>query len=144
MARTPPGTRDAYGAFRAVPTRWMDNDAYGHLNNATYLSFIDTAVSLWQMDHGIQIQGPEAARFLVIETGIRYHSEMGFPDIIHAGLRLGHLGTSSLRFEVGLFRNDDTTASAEGFFAQVLVDDTNRPAPIPERLRTVFEALNPV
>lgn len=143
MPRTPPAQRTAYHAFRALPSRWMDNDEYGHLNNATYLSFIDTAVSLWQMEQGIEIRGANAARFLVIETGLRYHSEMGFPDIIHAGLRLGHIGTSSLRFEVGLFRNDDTTASAEGFFAQVLVDDTNRPTPIPDRLRSLFRSLNP-
>lgn len=142
MPRTPPRQRDAYQAFRALPTRWMDNDEYGHMNNATYLSFIDTAVSLWQMEQGIAIRGPAATRFLVIETGLRYHAELGFPDLVHAGLRIGHLGTSSLRFEVGLFRNDDTTASAEGFFAQVLVDDDNRPTPIPDPLRDIFKTLH--
>lgn len=139
MARTPPGTRSAYHGFREMPTRWMDNDEYGHMNNATYLSFVDTAVSLWQMDQGIAIRGPQAARFLVIETGVLYHAEAGFPDMIHAGLRIGHLGTSSVRFEVGLFRNDHDTACAEGFFAQVLVDDSHRPIPIPESFRAIFE-----
>ncbi len=141
MARTPPGSRAEYRAFRPLPTRWMDNDEYGHMNNATYLSLIDTAVSLWQLEQGIPIRGPEALRFLVVETGIRYHAEAGFPDLIHAGLRIGHLGTSSLRFEVGLFRNDDPAACAEGIFAQVLVGADSRPTPIPEPVRKLFAQL---
>ncbi|WGW04080.1 acyl-CoA thioesterase [Tropicibacter oceani] len=141
MSRPAPATRADYAAFRTLPTRWMDNDEYGHMNNAAYLSFIDTAVSLWQLDQGVQIRGPEALRFLVVETGVRYHSELGFPDIVHAGLRVGHLGRSSLRFEIGLFRNDDQTASAEGFFAQVLTGQNGRPMPIPDGPRAIFAGL---
>jgi acyl-CoA thioester hydrolase len=135
MTHIPPGTRADYRAFRALPTRWMDNDEYGHMNNATYLSFMDTAVSLWQMDNGIEIRGPQALRFLVVETGMRYHAEAGFPDLVHAGLRIGHLGRSSLRYEVGLFRNDDDSACAEGHFAQVLTGDDHRSTPIPDPVR---------
>ncbi|SMX38305.1 acyl-CoA thioesterase [Maliponia aquimaris] len=142
MSRPPPGTRADYRAFRTLPTRWMDNDEYGHMNNATYLSFFDTAISLWQLDSGIQIRGPEAMRLLTVETGCRYHAETGFPDLITAGLRVGHLGSSSVRFEVGLFRNDDTTASAEGFFTQVLTGDDGRPAPIPDMIRTRLAGLS--
>ena len=141
MTRTPPGTRADYLAFRTLPTRWMDNDEYGHMNNATYLSFFDTGISLWQMDNGINIRGPEALRLLTVEPGCRYHSETGFPDLIHAGLRIGHLGTSSVRFEVGLFRNDEDTASAEGFFTQVLTGDDGRPTPIPDTIRASFNTL---
>ncbi|MFZ7092186.1 acyl-CoA thioesterase [Primorskyibacter sp. 2E233] len=141
MSRPSPGTRKAYAAFHVLPTRWMDNDEYGHMNNATYLSLIDTAVSFWQLGQGLQIRGPEALRFLVVETGVRYHAEVGFPDVIHAGLRIGHLGNSSLRFEVGLFRNDEDTASAEGFFAQVLTGPDGRPTPIPEAARSIFAGL---
>ena len=141
MARPLPPTRAGYAAFRVLPTRWMDNDEYGHMNNATYLSFFDTGISLWQMDNGINTRGPEALRLLTVETGCRYHSETGFPDLIHAGLRIGHLGTSSVRFEVGLFRNDEDTASAEGFFTQVLTGDDGRPTPIPDTIRASFNTL---
>lgn len=142
MSRPPPGTRAEYRAFRTLPTRWMDNDEYGHMNNATYLSFFDTAISLWQLDNGIPIRGPEAMRLLTVETGCRYHAETGFPDLIHAGLRIGHLGTSSVRFEVGLFRNDEHSASAEGFFTQVLTGDDGRPTPIPGPIRARLSALS--
>ncbi|MDU8911377.1 thioesterase family protein [Aestuariicoccus sp. MJ-SS9] len=135
MARVPPGSRADYGFFRALPTRWRDNDEYGHLNNAVYLSLIDTALSLWQLDQGIEIRGPEAARFLVVESGCRFHAEAGFPDVLHAGLRVAHLGTSSFRTEVGLFVNDADTAAAEGFFAQVHVGPDGAPAPLPDDIR---------
>jgi acyl-CoA thioester hydrolase len=141
MTRTPPASRADYRAFRQMPTRWMDNDEYGHMNNATYLSFVDTAVSLWQMEQGIALRGTGASRFLVVETGLRYHAEAGFPDILHAGLRIGHLGTSSLRFEIGLFRNDSPTACTEAIFTQVLVDDSGRPTAIPQSLRRLFAPL---
>jgi acyl-CoA thioester hydrolase len=143
MSRPAPAKREAYHAFFAIPTRWKDNDEYGHMNNAEYLSFFDTAVSLWQMEQGLAIRGPQALRFLVVETGVRYHAEAGFPDMIHAGLRIGHLGRSSLRFEVGLFRNDETTACAEGIFAQVLTGADGRPTPIPDDIRAVFATLCP-
>lgn len=141
MAHPAPDIRSDYAAFRTLPTRWMDNDEYGHMNNATYLSLIDTAVSLWQLDQGLQIRGPDALRFLVVETGVRYHTEAGFPDIIHAGLRVAHLGRSSLRLEVGLFRNDEKSAAATGFFAQVLTDRQSRPMPIPDAARRIFETI---
>lgn len=141
MTRAAPGTRAEYRTFRALPTRWMDNDAYGHMNNATYLSLVDTAVSLWQMDKGLALTGADALRFLVVETGCRYHAEAGFPDTIHAGLRIGHLGRTSVRFEVGLFRNDDDSACTEAFFAQVLTGPDSRPEPIPDTVRAILETL---
>ncbi|WP_323766556.1 acyl-CoA thioesterase [Antarctobacter sp.] len=143
MTRPAPGTRADYRAFRTLPTRWMDNDEYGHMNNATYLSLFDTAISLWQMENGIPIRGPNAMRLLVVETGCRYHAEAGFPDTIHAGLRLGHIGTSSMRTEIGLFRNDENTACTEGFFTQVLTGAQGRPAPLPLPLRETLQALLP-
>lgn len=141
MARPAPGTRADYRAFRILPTRWQDNDAYGHLNNATYYALFDTAVSLWQMDQGIKILGPDALRFLVVESGCRYHAELAFPDILTAGLRIAHIGTSSFRYEIALFGNDNDTAGAEGFFTQVHVGADNRPAPLPEPIRTTLTTL---
>jgi len=140
--RAPPGQRADYTAFRALPTRWKDNDAYGHMNNAEYLSFFDTAVSLWQMAQGWPLTGPEALRFLVVETGCRYHTEAGFPDVLHAGLRVGHLGRTSLRYEVGLFRNDEALACTEGFFSQVLTGADGRPTAIPDWVRATLAPLD--
>lgn len=141
MPRGPAPVRAQYAAFRSLPTRWQDNDAYGHMNNATYYALFDTAVSLWQMDQGIRITGPDATRFLVVENGCTYLAEVGFPDLIHAGLRLGHLGRSSFRYEIALFRNDANTASATGFFAQVHVGADNRPAPLPDAIRNALSRL---
>lgn len=141
MARTQAPIRAAFRAFRTLPTRWADNDAYGHLNNATYFALFDTAVSLWQMEQGIVIDGPDPTRFLVVENGCTYFSEVGFPDILHAGLRLAHLGNSSFRSEIALFRNDDDTASAMGFFAQVHVDASGRPSPLPDSVRAALSSL---
>lgn len=142
-ARPAPGPRDAYRAFIPLQTRWADNDSYGHMNNASYLALFDTAVSLWQIENGIAITGPGAHRFLVVETGCRYHAELGFPDPVTAGLRVGHLGRSSLRFEIGLFRGQERTARAEGLFAQVLTGADGRPAPIPASLRATLGTLMP-
>ena len=140
MTRSPPGTRADYGALRPMQTRWIDNDAYGHMNNATYYALFDTAVTDWQRAQGLAVTGPDALRLLVVESGCRYHAEAGYPDTIHAGLRLGHLGRSSFRTEVGLFRNDEDIACAEGFFTQVHVGPDG-PAPMPEALRAALATL---
>ena len=135
MPRTAPPTRDMFKAFQALQTRWADNDEYGHLNNAVYPSLFDTAISQWQLENGINIRGADAARFLVVEIGVTYFAELAFPDSLTAGLRLAHLGRSSYRMEVGLFRGDDTVAATLGFFANVLTDGDGRPTPIPDDLR---------
>ncbi|MFW2542984.1 acyl-CoA thioesterase [Primorskyibacter sp. 2E107] len=141
MPRTAPGTRADYRAFVPLQTRWADNDEYGHMNNAAYLVLVDTAVSYWQMQQDIAIRGPWAHRFVVVETGMRFHAEMGFPDPVTAGLRIGHLGTSSFRFDIGLFRGEAETANAEGFFAMVLTGQDGKPRPLPDTLRTKFETI---
>ncbi|MBO6883804.1 MAG: acyl-CoA thioesterase [Marivita sp.] len=142
MPRTLPGTRAEYRAFRTLPTRWQDNDEYGHLNNATYYALFDTAVSLWQMEQGIEIRGPNATKFLVVESGCRYHAELGFPDILTAGIRIAHIGTSSFRYEVALFGNDSDIAGAEGFFTQVHVGDEGRPSPLSDEVRQTLSQLS--
>ena len=142
MVRTPPGTRADYRAFRTLPTRWQDNDEYGHLNNATYYALFDTAVSLWQIEQGIEIRGPNATKFLVVESGCRYHAELGFPDILTAGIRIAHIGTSSFRYEVALFGNDSDIAGAEGFFTQVHVGDEGRPTQLSDAVRQTLSQLS--
>ena len=142
MPRTPPGQRADYIFFDQLPTRWMDNDQYGHMNNVIHYSLIDTVVTNWQIKQGLFDESGAGIRFLVVESGCVYHAEAGYPDLIHAGLRVGHIGNSSWKYEVGLFRNDDSSAFAEGFFAQVYVDaTTGRPSALNRLFRSHLETL---
>jgi acyl-CoA thioester hydrolase len=137
--RPAPSKRDAYKVFRTIPTRWLDNDVYGHMNNSVHYTLFDTTVNCWLIENGLlDIHGGDRIG-LVVETGCRYFAEMGYPDTITSGLRVGKLGTSSVRYEIALFRNDDQRAAAEGFFIHVYVDRaTRRPNPIGDRLRTAL------
>ena len=142
--RPTPSTRGDYREFRTIHTRWMDNDMYGHMNNVVHYSLFDTAVNGWLIENGVL--DPHAGKNigLVVETGCRYFAEMAFPDIVTAGIRIARLGTSSVRYEIGLFRNDEDTASAEGFFVHVYVDAaTRRPAPVDDARREVLARLVP-
>ena len=140
--RPAPSSRADYRAFRAIATRWMDNDIYGHMNNVVHYSLFDTAVNGWLIEQGVlDIHGGDRIG-LVVETGCRYFAEMAFPDMITAGLRVARLGSSSVRYEVGLFRNDEETAAAEGFFVHVYVGRaTRRPAALAAPLRQALETI---
>jgi len=145
MAERPaPSTRGHYAAFRTITTRWMDNDIYGHMNNVVHYSLFDTAVNGWLIEKGVlDIRNGDQVG-LVVETGCRYFSEIAFPDTVTAGLRVARLGTSSVRYEVGLFRNEESQAAAEGFFVHVYVDSrTRRPKPLNTQLRAALETLTP-
>ncbi len=113
--RTAPSRRADYRTFRTIHTRWMDNDIYGHMNNVVHYSLFDTAVNGWLIEAGLLDLKAGMEVGLVVETGCRYHAEMMFPDVITAGIRVARIGSSSVRYEVGLFRNDEDTASAEAF-----------------------------
>lgn len=140
--RSPPSQRSDYRAFRLMPTRWMDNDVYGHMNNVVHYSLFDTAVNGWLVDSGQLDPRAGDCIGLVVETGCRYFSELAFPDLVTAGLRVGRIGTSSVRYEVGLFRNDAGVAAAEGFFVHVYVDrQTRRPRSLPDDFRQALAAL---
>ena len=142
MPRTPPATRKDYPVFYHLPTRWMDNDQYGHMNNVIHYSLIDTAVTNWQLEQSVFDLSGDKVRFLVVESGCLYHDEAGFPDLIHAGVRVGYIGNSSWRYEVGLFRNNDNNAFAEGFFAQVQVSaDDNAPLALKSDFRACLESI---
>ncbi len=137
-----PETRDAYAAFRTISTRWMDNDVYGHVNNVVYYSWFDTAVNAWLIEQGVlDIHGGQTIG-LVIETQCNYFASLAFPQSIDAGIRVGQMGNSSVRYEVGLFAQGEATAAAQGHFVHVYVDrHTRRPMPLPQPLRSALQAL---
>lgn len=134
--------RSAYRAFRAIGTRWSDNDVYGHVNNVVYYSWFDTAVNAHLIEQGaLDIHaGPVIG--LVIETQCNYFAPLAFPQTVWAGLRVAHLGSSSVRYEVGLFADGEDLAAACGHFVHVYVDrETRRPVPLPDVLKTTLETL---
>ena len=120
----------------------MDNDLYNHLNNATYYSFIDTAVTSY-LTHSVKRDlAHDPVIYLVVENGCSYFQPIAFPDVVQCGLRVTEIGSSSMRFEVGLFRNDEPLASALGSFVQVCCDRaTQKPVPMPAAVRRALEAL---
>jgi acyl-CoA thioester hydrolase len=135
-------TRDGYRVFRQIQTRWADNDVYGHANNVVYYAWFDTAVNGWLVEQGFLDPAASPVIGLVVETGCRYFESVGFPDALEAGLAVGKLGTSSIVYEIGIFRKDGEQAVAEGRFVHVMVDRaTQRPAPIPDAMRRGLEAL---
>ncbi|RAI60465.1 acyl-CoA thioesterase [Roseicella frigidaeris] len=139
--RTPIGTRADYRWFTTLPTRWMDNDVYGHVNNVTYYSWIDTAVAQFLIAHDVLDLGSSTEVGLVVETQCRYFAPIAFPDLVTCGVRCGRLGTSSIRYELGIFRNEEERASAEGHFIHVYVSraEQTRTVPLPARLREAAE-----
>lgn len=135
-------TRADYRHLLAIPTRWMDNDIYGHVNNVNYYSFFDTAVNRYLIDAGVlDIHAGTTVGF-VVETQCQYFAPIAFPDTVHAGIRVAQLGNRSVRYEVGLFRNDEATPAAAGHFVHVYVDRaSNAPVAIPDDTRRVLQAL---
>jgi acyl-CoA thioester hydrolase len=135
-------SREAYRAFRSITTRWMDNDVYGHVNNVVYYSWFDTAVNAYLIERGaLDIHGGQTIG-LVIETQCNYFVPLAFPQIIEAGIRVAHMGSSSVRYEVGLFAQGEPLCAARGHFVHVYVDrQTRRPVLLPAQLRSVLETL---
>jgi len=134
--------RANYRHFLAIPTRWIDNDVYGHVNNVRYYEYFDTVVNRYYIDAGgLDIHAGQVIG-LVVETLCRYHQPITYPEPVEAGLRVGRLGTSSVRHEIGLFRQGDATVAATGYFIHVFVDrETRRPAEIPPGIRAALERL---
>lgn len=139
---TTAGQRSAYARFFNITTRWMDNDVYGHVNNVVYYSFFDTAVNRMLIEERLLDIEHSRSIGLVVETQCRYHAAITFPDAVHAGVRVARIGTSSVEYEVGLFRNDEDNASAEGRFVHVYVDrQTRRPKPIEPAMRAFLSTI---
>lgn len=142
MEKPVPDTRAAYRHFQRIPTRWIDNDVYGHVNNIVYYSYFDTVVNQYLIEEGVLDIERSSVIGLVVETQCRYFASISFPDVVHAGLRIARLGNSSVRYEIGLFRNDDEGASAQGHFVHVYVDrPTRRSTPLPQPMRAALERL---
>lgn len=142
MSRPTPELRAAYRHFQCIPTRWMDNDVYGHVNNVLYYSYFDTVVNQYLIEQGVLDFERSPVVGLVIETQCNYFAPVTFPDVVHAGLRVAKLGNSSVRYEIGLFRNQEQTAAAQGHFIHVYVDRASRqPAQVPPDMRAALEKI---
>jgi acyl-CoA thioester hydrolase len=142
VSRPPPAARAKFRVFHPMPTRWMDNDVYGHVNNVVYYAWFDTAVNRFLIDAGtLDIAGSEVVG-LVAETGCRYRASVAYPDEVTIGLGVAHLGTSSVRYELAVFRAGEDAAAAEAHFVHVYVDRaTQRPAPIPAAARAAMQRI---
>jgi acyl-CoA thioester hydrolase len=134
--------RADFRRFLAIPTRWMDNDIYGHVNNVVYYSYFDTVVNEHLVrEGGLDIrEGPVIG--LVVETCCRFHRPLAFPGVVDAGLRIAKLGNSSVRYEIGLFAAGERDPAATGHFVHVWVERaTNRPTPVPAAIRAALAPL---
>ena len=135
-------TRDHYLYFSTISTRWTDNDVYHHVNNALYYNFFDTVIAGYLVSEGGFEFATTDVIGLAVESNCRYRRPLAFPQEIQMGLRVAHLGKSSVRYEVGVFAGDDHQAAADGYFVHVFVRRaTNKPTPIPDRLRAALERL---
>jgi len=135
-------TRAGYKHFLAVPTRWLDNDCYGHVNNVVYYAYFDTVINEYLIREGGLDIHDGAVIGVAVETFCRFHRSLSFPEVVDVGLRVGHLGNSSVRYEIGLFRKDEAKPAATGHFVHVFVERASqKPVAIPPALRTCLERL---
>ena len=142
MTRAKPELRDTYRHFQGIPTRWADNDVYGHVNNVVYYSFFDTVVNQYLIEQNALDLEKSTVIGLVVETQCEYFAPLSFPDVVHAGLRVAKVGNSSVRYEIGLFRNDEKAASAQGYFVHVYVDRASRRStPVPTDMHAALQKL---
>lgn len=142
MARPTPHVRADYPHSRPVTTRWMDNDAYGHVNNVVYYSYFDTVVNEWLIREGLLDVEKGERIGLVVETGCHYFEPLTYPETVTAAMRVAHVGNSSVRYEIALFGEGSDRAAAQGHFVHVYVDRaTRRPAPLPEEWRRRLASL---
>ena len=140
MPRPTPQTRTDYPWFITLPTRWADNDIYGHVNNSQYNFLVDTAVNRWLIDRGLLDIHARKLIGLAVETGMQFFAPITFPEDVQAGVRVAHIGNASVRYEVGLFTSKHgDTACAQGHFVHVYVDGkTRKPKPLPDVWRDML------
>jgi acyl-CoA thioester hydrolase len=134
-------TRARFPHFLAIPTRWMDNDVYGHVNNVVYYAYFDTVINRYLVEAGLDIARSSAIG-VCVESHCTYLRAVSFPDDLYAGLGVAHIGKSSVRYEIGIFAHGDDDASAQGWFVHVFVErDTRQATPIPARLREALQRI---
>ncbi|NBD20131.1 acyl-CoA thioesterase [Aquabacterium fontiphilum] len=144
MSRPQPQDRAAYAHFSTITTRWMDNDVYGHVNNVTYYSYFDTAVNRYLIEAGVLDIHAGPVIGLVIETHCNYFAPLAFPRNVEAGIRVAHIGKSSVRYEIGLFEAGESQTAACGHFVHVYVDrETRRPVALPDDFLAALQRLQP-
>lgn len=142
MTAATPERRDRYRHFRKIQTRWRDNDVYGHVNNVVYYSYFDTVVNAFLIEAGVLDIARSPVIGLAVESLCGFRKEITYPESIDAGLRVGHLGRTSVRYEIALFREGEDEPAATGYFVHVYVDRENRkPVPLPEPMRAALTPL---
>jgi acyl-CoA thioester hydrolase len=142
MSRAPFHSRGAYRHWTRITTRFLDNDAYGHVNNTVFYTWFDTAVNAWLIQAGLLELADGNLIGLVVETGCRYARPLSFPSAVDIGLVIDRIGNSSVTFRLGVFDETAAAAAAEGTFTHVYVDrEMRRPTPLPDRWRTVLATL---
>lgn len=135
-------TRSAYPYTLAIPTRWRDNDLYQHVNNVVYYAFFDTVIGHYLMTVGQLDYTRDTVVGFAVETHCQFFKPVAFPDVVDAGLRVGKIGNSSVRYEIGIFKEDEDTLVAAGYFVHVFVDrNTNQSTRIPDKIRTALEKI---
>lgn len=134
--------RENYREIVVIPTRWMDNDVYGHVNNVTYYSYFDTAVNGFLMrEAGLDYRASQAVG-VVAETGCTFHGEIAFPDVLDVAIRVRRLGSSSVTYDIGIFRQGSDAPAATGYFVHVYVRHGEMtPVPIPDAARAALSRL---
>ena len=143
MSNNPNMGCDYYRHFLTIPTRWMDNDVYGHVNNVVYYSVFDTVVNKFLMEERQLDYSKGEVVGLVVETKCQYFAPIAFPDVVVAGIKVAHIGTSSVRYEIGLFKNDEEKPAAEGHFVHVYVTrSSNKPTPLSSEMRSILEKIS--
>jgi len=143
MSETPsPEIRDQYGYFVGITTRWMDNDLYGHVNNVTYYSYFDTAVNRFLIEEGGLNIHESPVIGVVVESKCTFSTALAYPENIEVGVRTDHIGRSSVRYGIGIFRTGEDQSAASGYFVHVFVDRKNmQSVPIPDRIRNALEGI---
>ena len=135
-------TRDRYPPFLSIQSRWSDNDIYGHVNNVTYYSYFDTVVNCFLIDQGGLDIETDSVIGMAVETMCKFNKPLAYPEVLEAGLRVGKLGNSSVRYEIGIFQEGAAEAAAMGHFVHVFVDRaTGKSAPIPDAIRSALEQI---